>query len=352
MTNQEFIGYVGNIARNDWNTRHIMIPSVVIAQAIKESAWGKSELATNANALFGIKLNGWTGKKYIKNATEQLPSGEYVTANNAEWRAYYSWEQSILDHNDYINTRMVGKVKRYQEIIGNEDYEQVCELLFSCGYATSLSYSDSLKSIIKTHRLTQFDAKEIVMDKKIITLSAGHGLLTAGKRCMKKLDTQETREWWLNDRICDKVESILNSGSKFQVYRCDDTTGRTDVSISKRISIANSRKSIMHICVHHNAGASGGKSGGITVMYGSDNLKRIAQANRLYDLLINHTGLKGNRSKPVYKANLAELKKTNMAALYLELGYMDSIIDTPIILTQDYANKCAQAIIDFLNTEF
>ena len=189
------------------------------------------------------------------------------------------------------------------------------------------------------------------MSKKVITLSAGHGLLTPGKRCMKKLDPQETREWWLNDRICDKVEKILNSGEKFVVYRCDDTTGKVDVSVSKKISIANARKSNFHICVHHNAGANGGTSGGITVMYGSQNTARIAQAKKLYDLLIAHTGLKGNRSNPVYFSTLSELKKTNCPAIYLELGYMDSSIDTKIILTEEYACKCAQAIIDFLNTE-
>ena len=190
------------------------------------------------------------------------------------------------------------------------------------------------------------------MAKKIITLSAGHGLFTPGKRCMKKLDPAETREWWLNDRICDKVESILNAGDKFKVYRCDDTTGRKDISVSQKIRTANARKSDFHLCVHHNAGAKGGTSGGITVMYGSKSASRITQAKKLYDLLIAHTGLKGNRSNPVCYSTLSELKKTNMPALYLELGFMDSAIDTPIILTEEYANKCAQAIIDFLNTTF
>ena len=36
-----------------------------------------------------------------------------------------------------------------------------------------------------------------------IALNAGHYLNTAGKRCLKKLDKNETREWVLNNRICD-----------------------------------------------------------------------------------------------------------------------------------------------------
>ncbi len=65
LTREEFHAFVGSIARKDWQERHIMLPSVVIAQAAIESAVGTSELAENANALFGIKLNGWTGRSYV-----------------------------------------------------------------------------------------------------------------------------------------------------------------------------------------------------------------------------------------------------------------------------------------------
>ena len=42
-----------------------------------------------------------------------------------------------------------------------------------------------------------------------IALSAGHYKYTAGKRCMKSLDPNETREWILNDRIADRVLSRI-----------------------------------------------------------------------------------------------------------------------------------------------
>lgn len=71
MTKIEFIEFVAAVAVKDWKERRIMLPSVVIAQACKESAFGTSELAKNANALFGIKLNGWKGESYLKKADEQ-----------------------------------------------------------------------------------------------------------------------------------------------------------------------------------------------------------------------------------------------------------------------------------------
>ena len=52
MSKNDFIEFVGEIARRDWIERRLVLPSVVVAQAIKESASGTSELALKANALF------------------------------------------------------------------------------------------------------------------------------------------------------------------------------------------------------------------------------------------------------------------------------------------------------------
>lgn len=163
MNLDEFIEYVGVIAKQDWIDRRIMLPSVVIAQAIKESARGTSELAQNANALFGIKKNEWTGKTYIKVATEQRPDGSYYTVDKTEWRAYNSWKQSVLDHNTYIAKRSTdgGKTLRYEPIIGCEEYILVCQYLQDLGYATSLTYSESLiRDYIEKYDLTRFDKVE------------------------------------------------------------------------------------------------------------------------------------------------------------------------------------------------
>lgn len=162
LTREEFHAFVGSIARKDWQERHIMLPSVVIAQASIESAVGTSELAENANALFGIKLNGWTGRSYVKDATEQLPDGSYRVDKNELWRAYDSWEQSILDHNEYIATRSTdgGRTLRYGPVIGCREYVLTCQHLQQCGYATSQSYAETLINYIEKYSLNQFDAFE------------------------------------------------------------------------------------------------------------------------------------------------------------------------------------------------
>lgn len=162
MGREQFVEYVGAIAQKDWQERHIMLPSVVIAQAMKESAFGTSELAQNANALFGVKKNGWTGETYVKQAVEQKPDGTYYVVDDTEWRAYRSWKESIIDHNDYIATRSTdgGKTLRYAAVIGNTDCAQVCKALQEAGYATSLTYSESLvNDYILPYNLMRFDTE-------------------------------------------------------------------------------------------------------------------------------------------------------------------------------------------------
>ncbi len=162
LTREEFHDFVGEIARKDWMDRRIMLPSVVIAQACVESDLGRSELARNANAIFGIKQNGWTGRVYVKNATEQNEDGTYRVDRNTLWRAYDSWEQSIMDHNDYIATRSTdgGRTLRYGPVIGCQEYIMICQNLQQCGYATSLTYAETLIKYIEKYSLACYDEFE------------------------------------------------------------------------------------------------------------------------------------------------------------------------------------------------
>ena len=199
MELEQFIEYVGSIAVADY-PNHKILPSITIAQAIKESARGTSELAvgkypqvngywSGANALFGIKKNGWLGKTYIKVATEQNADGTY-RQEDAEWRAYDSWKDSIIDHNEYLATRRVGNQsqnnfqnligetnldKAIGALVGNSDKALKEKVLVACqndiglynavkgstttySYATSITYAWSLKhDYIEKYNLTRFD---------------------------------------------------------------------------------------------------------------------------------------------------------------------------------------------------
>lgn len=182
-----------------------------------------------------------------------------------------------------------------------------------------------------------------------IVLDAGHGINTAGKRCLKALDPKETREWVLNDRICDKIQSLLSAYDGYQLLRVDDTTGKKDIALETRVANANKFGADFYLSMHHNAGINGGKGGGlVAITYTKvDELTKSWQ-KELYNAIISTTGLKGNRATPLAKSDLYVLRKTTMPAVLLECGFMDSATDVPIILTESFADKVAQACVDVI----
>lgn len=179
-----------------------------------------------------------------------------------------------------------------------------------------------------------------------IALTAGHYKHTPGKRCLKSLDPKETREWVLNDRIADKVEKLLKNYTGYELIRTDDTKGEKDISLDARTNAANNFKADFYLSIHHNAGIDGGKGGGIVaIVYpGTDSTTKAWQKD-LYKELIAATGLKGNRSTPLAEMDLHEVRESNMPAVLLELGFMDSATDVPVILSEKFADKCAAAIV-------
>lgn len=180
-----------------------------------------------------------------------------------------------------------------------------------------------------------------------IALSAGHGLNTAGKRCLKSLDPNETREWWLNDRVCDYVERYLRDYEGYSLLRMDDSDdGKDDVELATRTNAANAWGADFYLSVHHNAGINGGSGGGICAFSYYGSTKGAEWRDAIYNALIAHTGLKGNRAQPKLEAGFYVIKHTKAPAVLLELGFMDSATDVPIILSDSYAQKCAKAIVE------
>ena len=177
-----------------------------------------------------------------------------------------------------------------------------------------------------------------------LALNAGHGYNTAGKRCLKSIDKNETREYVLNKRICDKVQSKLSYYEGIALCRIDDGS---ELAISERAGKANTFGADLYIAVHHNAGIKGGSGGGI-VAYVYLKVDEVTKAwqKALYDGLIAKTGLRGNRASPLCSANFGEVRQTRMPAVLLECGFMDSVVDTPIILTEEFAEKAAEAIVE------
>lgn len=182
-----------------------------------------------------------------------------------------------------------------------------------------------------------------------IALNAGHYLHTAGKRCLKSIDPNETREWVLNNRICDKIENLLKQYTGYELIRLDDTTGAKDVPLAARTTAANNFGADFYLSIHHNAGVNGGSGGGLVAYTYTKVSEETADWQKaLYNAIIAKTGLKGNRSTPLAKSNLHECRESKMPCVLLECGFMDSTTDVPIILTEQFADKVAAACVEVL----
>ncbi|MCI8951608.1 MAG: hypothetical protein HFG49_16575, partial [Lachnospiraceae bacterium] len=142
MTKQEFIKMIVPLAQEEQKETGILA-SVTIAQACLESGYGTSELAVNANNLFGMKcmLSGntwesvWDGvANYEKETQEQgkggnvysiiappllqsgwrsAPKGGNVYSIIAQFRKYPDIAASIRDHSLYLLQAMNGEQSRY-----------------------------------------------------------------------------------------------------------------------------------------------------------------------------------------------------------------------------------------------
>lgn len=149
-----FIEMIGNAALQYYGTYQIL-PSLTIAQAILESAWGKSGLSRDCHNYFGMKWTSKCGCDYKEYSTaEQRKDGSYYTIK-AKFRKYASVSEGIKGYYEFL------QYARYKNLKGVTDYQIACDLIRQDGWATSLNYSANLKKLIVDYNLTEWDRKTL-----------------------------------------------------------------------------------------------------------------------------------------------------------------------------------------------
>lgn len=180
-----------------------------------------------------------------------------------------------------------------------------------------------------------------------LALNAGHGINTPGRRCPAELDPNQTREWWLNQRICASVEKRLAEYDGVEILRTDDTSGEIDRPLKDRTDDANAWCADLWIGIHHNAAGKIFNGGGVVVYVDTNATSEELQwQSDLYKRAVYMTGLYGNRSNPTPRGNLHELRETIMPAVLIECGFMDSRKDCPEILSELFVERMTNAIVD------
>lgn len=161
---QEFITKIVPGAKKAYKEFRVL-PSLTIAQACLESAFGKASIGNN---IFGIKANSkWAGKKQLVWTTEYINGVKQKV--QAYFRDYDSIEDSILDH------ALLLTMTRYKPVIAAKDYKEACVQVQKCGYATDPKYADKLIKIIELYKLQQYDNSPAHDLESAIDILVKHG---------------------------------------------------------------------------------------------------------------------------------------------------------------------------------
>ncbi|MFZ2572392.1 MAG: LysM peptidoglycan-binding domain-containing protein, partial [Trichococcus flocculiformis] len=153
-------------AKND------LYASVMMAQAILESGWGTSALASAPNYnLFGIKGN-YNGES-VNMGTLEDSGGQNYYPINAEFRKYPSYAESLQDYANLLANGTSWNPNYYAGAWkSNAASYQDATAYLTGRYATDTAYSAKLNRIIAQYGLDQYDNYQLVDDEEVDTPDA------------------------------------------------------------------------------------------------------------------------------------------------------------------------------------
>ena len=123
---------------------------MTIAQAIDESGWGQSSLASRDNNLFGIKGSGPAGGDSLP--TQEYENGKPVT-RIAAIPGLPQYRESINDHGKLLATSGY-----YQQSMADRHDPNAFASALTGVYATDPDYGAKLIGLMRKHDLYRYDA--------------------------------------------------------------------------------------------------------------------------------------------------------------------------------------------------
>lgn len=131
-----------------------ILPSITLAQAILESNWGQSTLASRYHNLFGIKGSDPATSQLM--TTQEFTNDHWVTVK-ARFRVYASDQASMKDHALLLVNGTSWNANQYQSVRTAKTYQAAAYALKSSGYATDPNYPAKLIALIEKYDLAQYD---------------------------------------------------------------------------------------------------------------------------------------------------------------------------------------------------
>ncbi|WP_418038296.1 MULTISPECIES: N-acetylmuramoyl-L-alanine amidase [Paenibacillus] len=169
--------------------------------------------------------------------------------------------------------------------------------------------------------------------KKIVIIDPGHGGRQSGA-----VSISGKYEKDFNLAVGLKVQALLQKHEDIQtvITRQDDT----ELSLQQRVEMAELNQADLFISIHGNKFTT-------PVPNGIETLYSRIESKTLADMLHTHImPVAGLKDRGVKMASLHVTRETSMPAVLLELGFMSNPTDEALMLTADYQDRCAEAIVD------
>lgn len=155
-----FIAEIAPCAQKAYKELGKVYPSICIAMACVESAYGTSKIMRMHNAFLGHKVGSgktalkyWNGKSFSAKTKEEYQIGVHTVIKDS-FRAFDSMEQCVFNYYELLNS------KGYARVIAGVPYTEQMQQIKLCGYMTSSTEVNTVLSIISRYDLTKYDAGE------------------------------------------------------------------------------------------------------------------------------------------------------------------------------------------------
>ena len=299
-----------------------ILASLTIAQAIIESNWGTSILATDGFNFFGIK--GRYNDQCVVKETQEWVVDHYITIR-AEFRKYPDIATGIHDHSVFLSK------DRYKALWGNKDYKSCAYEIRLAGYATSPTYTTTLINTIEKYELYNFDKEDVMTKVYLSPSSQERNVYITGNAVEERVCN------WITDALVPILQKY-----HIEVKRNNPLNGPMG-----HTNESNSWGADWHIPIHTNAG---GARGCEVFCYNHTNptAKSTIMAKNIYEELekLTPTADRGVKTNQTFY----EIIHTKAPCAYIEIDYHDSVDGATFLLSniQNIAEAIARGILETL----
>ncbi|WP_079478879.1 N-acetylmuramoyl-L-alanine amidase [Halobacillus salinus] len=176
---------------------------------------------------------------------------------------------------------------------------------------------------------------------KLIALDDGHGMNTAGKRTPNIPELgRSIRENEFNRAVVKFLKQELER-SGFDTLLVAPTD--EDISLKKRVDLANQRKADIYVAVHYNAfdgSFSGSNPSGIEIYVYPGYLNR--DAGKLATAVGKYLRQGTNQNwRGIKESNFYVLRETTMPAILTENGFMDNKTEALLMIDENFQREVA-----------